>query len=148
MRKISKLIATVFFIGYIPFGQGTAASLAALPIYILVRDNLILYFLLVVFSLAVGFWSSSVAEDSFQKKDPPQIVIDEFSSLFLVYLFIPFSLKFLVTGFLLYRVFDIFKIPPIKKIQRLPAGYGIMLDDMASAILTNLILQSFRFLLN
>ena len=65
--------------------------------------------------------------------------------MLLVYLFVPFSAKFLITGFILFRIFDIFKIPPIKKLQAYPAGYGIMLDDIAAAILTNIVLQVLRF---
>ena len=96
--------------------------------------------------LILGFWSSSRAEKYFSKKDPGQIVIDEFSATLLVYFFIPFNPKFLIAGFLLFRVFDVFKIPPMRKLQAFPAGSGIMLDDIASAILANLVLQMLRFM--
>ena len=145
MRKIDKFISTLFFIGFCPFAPGTAASLLAVFVYFLVRSNVPLHFFLTVFFLALGFWSTSRAENSFSRKDPPQIVIDEFSSMLLAYLFIPFRLKFVIVGFFLFRFLDIFKIPPIKKLQTLPKGYGIMLDDIAAAILTNLVLQILRF---
>ena len=145
MQKIDKFISTLFFIGFCPVAPGTAASLLAVFVYFLVRSNVPLHFFLTVFFLALGFWSTSRAENNFSRKDPPQIVIDEFSSMLLVYLFIPFRLKFIIIGFLLFRFLDIFKIPPIKKLQTLPKGYGIMLDDIAAAILTNLVLQILRF---
>jgi len=144
MRKLSKLIATVFFVGYIPLASGTAASLAGLGLYLLIRNSNILYISVTVSVLILGFWSSSLCEGDFRKKDPPQIVIDEFSCMLLVYAFIPFSPILLTIGFILFRFFDISKIPLIKKLENLPGGYGIMLDDVAAAILTNLVLQVLR----
>ncbi len=149
-QKIGKLIATLFFVGYIPVAPGTIASLLALPFYILVKDNLVAHFLIIAVSLILGFWSTSLvckARFFHGTSDPSQVVIDEFSSTFIVFLFVPFSIKFLVIGFLLFRTADIFKIPPIKKLEKLPAGYGIMLDDIAAAILANIVLQVLRFLL-
>lgn len=144
MQKIGKFLATLSFVGFIPFAPGTAASLLGVGVYLLVKGNTPLYLSLTAAFLTLGFWSSSVAEKAFKTKDPRQIVIDEFSSMLLVYLFIPFSLKFLIIGLALFRFFDIFKIPPIKKLQRLPGGYGIMLDDIAAALLTNIILVIIR----
>lgn len=151
MRKLSRLIATVCFIGYVPFASGTVASLAGLGAYLLARNNAPLYFTLTALSLVLGFWSASAFVRHSSEKDPSEVVIDEFSSMLLVYLFIPFNVKLLITGFFLFRLFDVFKIPPIKRLEKLPGGAGIMLDDVASAILTNLILQvlncGFRFFL-
>ena len=127
--------------GYSPFAPGTAASLLALPLCFLAKGNEFLYLFLTVFLVALGFWSSSIAEKSFRKKDPPQIVIDEFASLLVVYLFVPLTPRLLITGFVLFRLFDILKIPPIKKLQKLPGGFGIMLDDLAAALLVNIILH-------
>ena len=146
MQKISKFFATVFYVGFAPVAPGTIASLLGVFLYLIVRNYPALYFSLTAILLALGFWSSSVAEKNFSKKDPQEIVIDEFSSMLLVYLFIPFSLKFLIIGFLLFRFFDIVKIPPIKKLESLPGGSGIMLDDIAAAILANLVLQVLRIL--
>ena len=145
MKRLSKFVATVSFIGYCPFAPGTVASLAAVPLYILVRNNSTIYYLVTALLLSAGFWSISRLKPELIKKDPSYIVIDEFASLLLVYIFIPFSVKFLVTGFILFRIFDILKIPPIKKLERLPGSPGIMLDDIACAILTNLILQILNY---
>lgn len=145
MKKISKFVATLYFIGYSPLAPGTVASLLAVFVYLLIKNNPFLYFSLTVFLLALGFWSASGAEKDFPGNDPPQIVIDEFSSMLAVYLFVPFNWKFLIIGFLLFRFFDIFKIPAIKRLEALPGGYGIMLDDIAAAALTNIILQVLRF---
>ena len=146
MRKVSKYIATLFFIGFSPIAPGTLASLCALPFYYVLKGTSYVYFFLTLVFLVIGFWSSSVAEKEFKKKDPKEIVIDEFSSMLLVFLFVPKSIFLLIVGFLFFRLFDIFKIPAIKKLERLPKGYGIMLDDIAAAILTNVILQVLRFM--
>ena len=93
----------------------------------------------------LGFWVSKKAEEEFNAKDPRQVVIDEFSSQLLVFFFIPFSTLNVLVGFFLFRFLDVFKLPPIKKLERLPKGWGIMLDDIAVAIFANLILQIQRF---
>lgn len=144
MRKIGNIIATLFFVGFSPVAPGTLASLLAMIIYVFVKGNAFIYYFLTMFLLIIGFWSAGLAEKSFSRKDPPQIVIDEFSSMMLVWFFIPFNPKFLIIGFLLFRFFDIVKIPPLKRLQALPSGFGIMLDDIAAAILTNLILHVLR----
>ena len=147
MKKIAKIVATLFFIGYIPVAQGTIASAAALFMCFFLSRYPAAYIAVTFALLALGFWASSCAESEFGKKDPREIVIDEFSALFIVYLFIPFTLKTAIIGFLLFRALDIFKLPPIKKLEALPGGWGIMLDDIAAAILTNLILQVLVFCL-
>ena len=146
MQKIAKLIATVFFVGFCPIAPGTAASLLALPIYYFLRESPYVYLLITIGLLVVGFWSSSRAEKEFGRKDPGEIVIDEFSAMLIVFLFSPFQVKFMVIGFFLFRIFDILKFPALKRLERLPKGYGIMLDDIAAAILANLVLQVIRII--
>jgi len=146
VRKIAKLIATVCYVGYIPLAPGTVASALGVGLYFLVRADNLAHLLLTFLFLILGFWSSQAALKEFPgKNDPREIVIDEFSSMLIVYLFIPFSLKFVILGFLIFRALDIFKIPPIKKLESFPGGYGIMLDDIAAAIFANLILQLLKF---
>jgi len=86
-----------------------------------------------------------VEKGSYQK-DPGFIVIDEFANIFPVFLFIPLSVKTIIIGFILYRVFDIIKVPPMKKLEKLHGGWGIMLDDLISGIYANLILHVLLFI--
>ena len=141
-----RLLATCFYIGYLPLMPGTGASFFALFIYYLLRNNNFIFAGLTLFLLVIGFWVSTKAEDELKLKDPKEIVIDEFSSQLLVFVFIPFNIINLIIGFSLFRILDIFKLPPIKKLQNLPKGWGIMLDDIAVAIFINLILQVKKFL--
>lgn len=141
-----RLIATCFYIGYLPLMPGTWASIAALFVYYMLRNNYYIYSGVTLLFLILGFYLSGKAEKQFRTKDPKEIVIDEFSAQLLVFIFIPFNLINICLGFLLFRILDIFKLPPVKKIQNLPNGWGIMLDDISVAIFINLILQIRRFL--
>ncbi|MBN1353121.1 MAG: phosphatidylglycerophosphatase A [Candidatus Omnitrophica bacterium] len=141
MKKLAKLLATVFYIGFIPIAPGTAASIAALFLYVAMKGDVFFHTTATLFFLIAGFWAAGITEKELGKKDPPQIVIDEFASMLLVYFFVPFNWKYIITGFFLFRILDVIKIPPIRKLEALPAAFGIMTDDIACAMLTNIILQ-------
>jgi phosphatidylglycerophosphatase A len=82
------------------------------------------------------------------KKDPSEVILDEFAAMPLVFLFNPHvyggatSLVFILLGFLLFRLFDITKPFGIKALEKLPGGFGIVLDDVMAAIYANLALQA------
>ena len=99
-----------------------------------------LFFLLIA---GIGFFSAGRAEKIFGKKDPHEIVIDEVTGIFLAFFLIPLGVTNIVTGFILYRILDITKPFPIRKLECLPGSYGIMADDLLCGLYTNLILQVF-----
>jgi phosphatidylglycerophosphatase A len=86
------------------------------------------------------------------KKDPSEIILDEFAAMPLVFLFNPYvyggksSLLLIVLGFLLFRLFDITKPFGIKALEKLPGGLGIVLDDVMAAIYANLALHGIALL--
>ncbi len=81
-------------------------------------------------------------------KDSGHIVIDEFSGYLISVLFIPRSLGYLFAAFILFRIFDILKPPPIRKIEEsVPGGAGIMADDVLAGIYANICLQLWRYFL-
>ncbi len=87
------------------------------------------------------------------KKDPSEVILDEFAAMPLVFLFNPYvyqntksSLLFILLGFLLFRLFDITKPFGIKTLERLPGGFGIVLDDVMAAIYANLALHGIAWL--
>jgi len=81
---------------------------------------------------AVGCWASDAATDD---KDPGYIVIDEVAAQFLVLVAVPLDWRFYGAGFALFRLFDIWKPFPIRRVERaVPGGLGIMLDDIVAAI--------------
>ncbi len=82
------------------------------------------------------------------RKDPSEVILDEFAAMPLVFLFNPHayggatSLVFILLGFLFFRLFDITKPFGIKALEKLPGGFGIVLDDVMAAIYANLALQA------
>lgn len=87
------------------------------------------------------------------KKDPPEVILDEFAAMPLVFLFNPYvygggksALLFILLGFLLFRLFDITKPFGIKALEKLPGGFGIVLDDVMAAIYANLTLLGLAWL--
>ncbi|HEX5321532.1 MAG TPA: phosphatidylglycerophosphatase A [Stellaceae bacterium] len=133
-RRLALVIATGLGAGLLPGAPGTWGSLAALPCaWALVWFGgkiALAGAALVAFGL--GCWASGVASDG---KDPGWIVIDEIAAQWLVLLAAPLDWRAYLAGFLLFRIFDIWKPFPIRRVERaVPGGLGIMLDDVLAAI--------------
>jgi phosphatidylglycerophosphatase A len=143
MKKFFKLfILTGFFIGYSPFFPGTLASLLGLFFIIFLIKNKILY--LIIFLLATIFCLlfSNWGEKFFNKKDPKQIVIDEIAGMFISFFYLPsYNIKTYIIGFFLFRLLDILKPTPIKYLEKMESGIGIILDDLIAGIFTNILLR-------
>lgn len=135
------LIATGFGLGQIPTAPGTWGTLWGLPIA----------FGLSCLPLPVGVavWVALAAAGVFfcgraaalsGRHDPGNVVFDEFAALPLLYFFIPFNPRSALLGFLLFRLFDIVKPWPARRLERLPGGWGIMADDLAAAVYATVVL--------
>ena len=85
---------------------------------------------------SVGVWASDRVATRFREKDPQYVVIDEVSGQQLAYLlaFVGGSWKYLLLGFILFRVFDIWKPFPARQAESLPGGWGIMADDWIAGV--------------
>jgi len=140
-NTIIKFIATFFYMGYIPIASGTATSLGALGLYYFVKGNLPLHAVLIVVLLILGFLLSGRAERIFQEKDAHQITIDEAAGMLIALFLIPQELPYIASAFILFRLFDILKVPPLKRIEKLPGSAGVMLDDIVAAIYANVLVQ-------
>jgi phosphatidylglycerophosphatase A len=141
MAKVHEIIATVFGLGHLPAAPGTWGSAAGLVLCLLLYDVPVLYFMVFVVIFVVGGIAAGALEKKDGVKDPSYVVIDEFACVFIVFVFIPVTILHVVLGFVLFRFFDVIKPPPIRAIERIGGGWGIMLDDAAAAIYANLILQ-------
>ena len=138
---ISKL-AEVPPIGSAKYAPGTIASLVALIIgyYFLITLNIILYLFFIFIFIIFGYFLCEIHIKKYNKKDPKEIVIDEFAGQFIALLAIIKTddtlllLLSLLLSFLLFRFFDITKIGPIKKFETLPGGIGIMADDIVAGL--------------
>jgi phosphatidylglycerophosphatase A len=155
--RFSLLIATCFGIGHLPRAPGTWASLVGIALYWVVFHfwagrfisfgftlrtggglhgySLFPYVLTVIVAL-VGVWSAGRVEKWAGQKDPRFVVIDEVSGQLFTYVFavVPPNWKYLLLGFILFRVFDIWKPFPARQAESLPRGWGIMADDWVAAI--------------
>lgn len=142
--RLVVILSTGFGIGYSPVFPGTLGAALGVGIYYVLAClgslNLTVPLTSVVLFFA-GVHLSSAAERHFQKKDPGAVVIDETASFPLTMLFISPTLTRVIVAFALNRVLDIVKPFPIHRIQKLKAGWGIMLDDTAAAIVANLFLR-------
>ncbi len=146
MKNTIKMIASFFGAGYSPVAPGTAGSVGGLLIYLAVRDNAALYGLALVSVFALGMWSCGKAEEIFGGKDSPRIVIDEVCGMLLSLFLVPKGFYPAVAGFILFRLFDILKPFPARRVERLAGSSGIMLDDIVAGLYTNIIMQAvFRF---
>lgn len=143
-KKLTEIIASCFYIGYIPGAPGTYGSLFAL--LIISQFNIITKNIGVIFFIAIGLIFSTLMEKHTGKKDDQRIVIDEFVGMLITFYFVEPKLSYLIIGFILFRLYDIYKPYPIKKIQKLPSGWGIMLDDILAGVYSRIILQMIIFL--
>jgi phosphatidylglycerophosphatase A len=145
MKNIYERIATVFGLGYFPVAPGTIGSAAGLIFCLLLHNNPVIYILTFIILFAAGVITSEKVELQSGIQDPSYVIIDEFACIFVVFLFIPLSFPMIAAGFVLYRVMDIAKLPPMGFLEKLKGGWGIMLDDLMAAIYTNIILHIIVF---
>jgi phosphatidylglycerophosphatase A len=90
--------------------------------------------------ILIGIWSSSKVEIVWGK-DHNRVVIDEIAGMCITLLFVPFSISYIIIGFLVFRFFDILKPLYIRRLESLKGGWGVMGDDVLAGIYSNLILQ-------
>lgn len=144
--SLIKKISTLYFLGYNSDFPGTLASLFGVIGLIIIGNYNLVYYIILFILLILGFAVSGKAEQIFNKKDPKEVVIDEFCGILLSFFLIELSPFHILSGFIFFRAIDIFKPYPIKEIEKLGGSAGIMLDDIVSGIYTNLILKTLEIL--
>lgn len=153
---------TTFGVGYIPGAPGTYGSIVAVGIYMIFTgirqaapvsgmgtafspDFVValivgfphaVYLVLLALFSSLGVWASGRAIALLGNSDPPEAVVDEVMGQLLTFAFVPFGLgwPFILAGFLLFRLFDIWKPFPIDRLQDLPGGLGICADDIVAGV--------------
>jgi len=133
--------SSVFFVGYIPFASGTFGTAFAVIPYLLLRGNTALYLAATIFLFFAGVFATTEAEKVLGEKDPHKVVIDELVGYLVAMAFVPLGIPYIIAGFFLFRLFDIWKPYPINGLQALPGGWGIMLDDVLAGVYANIVLQ-------
>ena len=141
--SVPTAIASFFYVGFIPIIPGTFGSLASFVVYFLLRlvPGWQFYVGAIILLVGIGIWSAGRAERDSGIVDPSFVVIDEVAGQLITLFLIPFSWTNLVLGFLIFRALDIVKPFPARRAERLPGGWGIMIDDVLAGIYGNLLLQ-------
>ncbi|MEK6732888.1 MAG: phosphatidylglycerophosphatase A [Candidatus Omnitrophota bacterium] len=139
--RIYKMIASIFYVGYLPVAPGTLGSLAAIILYSFIYKSAIIMAAVILIVIILGFITSGRVEKMFGEKDPGEIVIDEFAGMLISLYCLPLTMGYVVAGFLLFRFFDIVKPMPISNLEKLKGSMGIMSDDIVAGIYSNMILQ-------
>lgn len=141
-------VATFFGIGLIGRGAGTLASLPVVGGWLFLathhatREFNLYFAIFAALATFVGVPASTIVARESGSKDPSHVVIDEVAGQSLALLAAPvFGWKYALTSFILFRALDIVKPPPVRQLERLPHGWGIMMDDVAAGVIACLILQ-------
>jgi phosphatidylglycerophosphatase A len=147
--KTALILGTWFGSGLMPFASGTFGTLAATPLVALAAlfSPLSGALFLMIMTLA-AIWASHVVQRLLKKTDPSEVVIDEVAGFLLTMLWMPLSWGTLLAGFLLFRLFDIWKPWPAGPAERLHGGLGIVADDLVAGLYANLGLRIIFYFLS
>jgi phosphatidylglycerophosphatase A len=144
---VATVIATFFGIGRLRPGPGTWASAVTVLLwsaFALHQPPALRAPLAMVFAallLPIGIPAATEVARASSSKDPQFVVIDEVAGQLIALIAVPIAWKTFLASFILFRVFDIVKPPPVRQLERLPEGSGIMLDDIAAGIYAFIIMQ-------
>jgi phosphatidylglycerophosphatase A len=157
---LGRLIATGLFSGYAPIAPGTAGSLVGLLLYLILgfeEPAVILPCIIIMVPLGAYLSARTALSEGTRMTfiaarrksevhgtvetppDPSVVVIDEIVGMWIALALLPKSMPILVIAFIMFRVLDVVKPFPVRNLERLPHGWGIMLDDVAAGIYTNVI---------
>ncbi len=144
LKKPNHFLAFGFGSGLLPKAPGTYGTLAAIPVYLIIQElPLESYLLFITISAILGIWLCSTASKALQLHDHPGIVWDEFVGFWITMIAAPPGWLWIAVGFILFRLFDIWKPWPIRVLDRhIHGGLGIMLDDIVAGIFACIALHS------
>lgn len=140
--RFATAIATGLGSGYSPFAPGTAGSaVGAVLLLPFVGAGTWPLAAAIVVLFVVGVWAAGHVAAHAGVKDPGIVVVDEIVGMWITVLGLPLTLPVVFAGFLLFRIFDVVKPPPARRLEGLPAGYGIVCDDVMAGVYANLVLR-------
>jgi len=146
MNRVAMLLATAGYVGFVPIAPGTAGSAAGLLLYAVIRSahNPTAEIAAIAATLVIGIWAAGVVELRLGK-DPAPVVIDEVLGMLITLALVNAGIVGALAGFLLFRLFDVWKPFPAGRLEHLHGGSGIMLDDAVAGIYANLVLRLLIF---
>ena len=145
LARLGWLIGTGFGTGLAPLAPGTVGSLLAILIYSFApvdEDSVALYALIGV-GFCVGIWATGTLTSS-SDPDPRRAVFDELVGAWVTCLFLPKTVAWLAAAFFCFRMLDIAKPWPIRRLERLHGGLGIMADDLLAGLYGTALLNGLR----
>lgn len=143
MTRLARFVSTAGYVGFLPVAPGTWGSAVGLLILLPLRwhGSEMAEAVTMLALLAVGIWSAGVTGREMGDEDPGPVVIDEVLGMLMTLALLPVSLTGVLVGFLLFRLFDVVKPYPAGRLEHLPGGYGIMLDDAMAGVYAYLVLR-------
>ena len=102
----------------------------------------VLYAAVLLLLFAAGVIASTDIEQKLKQKDPGIVVVDEVVGIMIAMAGLPLTFPVAICGFFLFRAFDMFKIYPANRLEALPGGWGIMMDDVMAGLYTNIALHA------
>ncbi len=141
LNFFEKIIGSGFYTGYIPVASGTFGSLVAIGIYLIPGFEKL--YILIPITLLLFFYGKIVGSkfEVVYGKDPAECTVDEFVGTWISLIALPKTFVVITVAFFIWRILDIVKPQPAKKLENLKGGMGIMIDDVVSGIYTLLIMQ-------
>lgn len=158
-KKLIRLLVTGLYSGLTPVCPGTCGTVVALflagatfSIFPALNSGIFCILLNLIIVLGSVFVSNKALKYEIfiageNKEDPGSFVIDEIAGYFIAIAFLPHDFFYYSLAFVLFRLFDITKPGPVRRVEHLPHGWGIVLDDVLAGVLTNILLQIFYFAL-
>jgi phosphatidylglycerophosphatase A len=142
LRRIGVFIATCAYVGYVPVAPGTFGSAIGLAVFYAVRHqrSTTVEVAAIVALMAVGLWSATEAEHHFGGIDPGPVVIDEVVGMLITLVFIPVNIAGAIVAFFVFRFLDVVKPWPARRLEQLPGGFGVVLDDMMAGVYGNIVM--------
>lgn len=143
----AEAVATLFGVGRMQPGPGTWGSAATVVFWAVLahfvepRIRAWVAAALAAMVTVIGIAAASRVARALRSKDPQFVVIDEAAGQLIALIAVPPGWKTFLAGFILFRVFDIVKPPPVRQLERLPEGTGIVLDDVAAGFYALAVMQ-------
>jgi phosphatidylglycerophosphatase A len=141
------LVATFFGVGLLRPGPGTWGSAATVVLWWLVARGItpgwqpVAAIVLAAVAVMVGIPAATQISRASGLKDPQFVVIDEVAGQLITLIAAPVAWKSLLLGFILFRGFDIVKPPPVRQLEHLPEGFGIVIDDVGAGLYALAVMQ-------
>ena len=140
--KIALVLSSCFGVGLIPVAQGSFGTLAAIPLAVaLAHLDPLSGSCVLFFFVLLAVWASGRSARALENEDPAEVVIDEAAGLLLTLFLLPATAFNLCLGFVLFRLFDILKPFPIRRLEKVGGGSGIVLDDLLAGVYGNVCLR-------